>query len=761
MSAYCQVILADATRAFDRPFTYRVPPQLADALSVGSLVEVPFGTRSQPARAFVVGLEAPADDHFTIKDIGRLLSERPVLWPDQISLAAEMRERWLCAMGDALRSMVPAAVSAVGDRSVRFASLIDPEEAARRLAEGELSRLGQQRVVELLLDCGQAPVQEIMSACHVSRSVLQTLEKRGWISQFTQAVPRPELLTEPPALEAPFEPNRHQQQAISAILEDLARIRQGPRPEQPAEQILYGITGSGKTEVYLQAARSVVDQGLGVIILVPEISLTPQMMTRLQARFGAAIAVLHSRLTPAQRHEQWQRILRGDVLLVVGARSAVFAPLRQIGLIVVDEEQEASYKSESNPRYHARTVARMRAREHGAVLVLGSATPSVETYARHTMGYARLLVLPDRIGAGGLARAQVVDMRQELADGNRGIFSRKLIQAMEQTLARGQQAMILINRRGYSGFVLCRDCGQILRCPSCSVSMTVHTRSHPQQQGLASIDQLICHYCGRIKAMPQSCPTCKGTRIGRFGAGTQQVEAAFQQAFPQARTLRMDQDTTIGRSAHARLLAQFENHEADVLIGTQMIAKGHDYPNVTLVGVLSADLMLGLSDFRASERAFQLITQAAGRSGRGDQAGVVLIQAYNVDDYAIRFAAAQDFTGFFQQELLFRKRMTYPPFGSVCLITCSSAADEPARAASQALAAACQARQQASDDWAAIQLFPPGPAPLRRLRNRYRHRLVVKGSTQRQLAAFLAPVVDRSAFKDVAVAVDFDPYQML
>lgn len=760
MDRFCQVILSEATRAFDRPFTYRIPEALRRQTDIGSLVEVPFGSGNRLAQAYVVAVVEPEETTFDVKPVQRVLSARPVLLPDQILLAEKMRFRWLCSTADALRCMVPSAVSAVGDRSLRFAALVDPEEASSRLLDGEINRLGQYRVIELLLECSQAPVQEIMSACQVSRSVLSTLAKNGWIHFFRQVVARDNLSDEPVEHQDAFNPNLDQAAAIHQIIQTLDADESGRSPDSPAEYLLHGVTGSGKTEVYLQTAQAAIDRGRGVIILVPEIALTPQMIQRIQSRFGSSIAVLHSRLTPSQRYEQWQRILREDVRLVVGARSAVFAPLRQIGLIIVDEEQESSYKSETHPRYHAREVARMRAKAHGAVLLMGSATPSIETYVRSEQGTSKRLTLPDRISPSGLAHTQIVDMRQELADGNRSIFSRKLQEELRTAFSRGQQAMILINRRGFSGFVLCRNCGEIIRCPSCSVSMTVHTQASPDRPDARS-NRLICHYCGRIKPLPEHCPVCGSQHIGRFGAGTQQVEAAFNQLFAPARAIRMDQDTTVGRLAHARILSQFERHEADVLIGTQMIAKGHDFPNVTVVGILSADLMLGLSDFRASERAFQLITQAAGRSGRGEKAGEVIIQAYNIDDYAIRFAAAQDFQGFFRQEIGYRQRMQYPPFGTICVITFTSMSDQMARESSLKGASACRARKEESDSYSEIDIMEPGPAPIRRIRNRYRHRLVLKGPDPELLAAFLVPIVDRVDFGKTSVAIDFDPYQML
>lgn len=759
MDCFCRVVLRDATRAFDRMYTYRIPPEMEKKVDVGSLVEVPFGKGNRTVEAYVAALMKNPDTDFYIKPLNRVLSERPLLRPDQIRLASEMRERWICTYGEALRCMVPAAVTSVRDKKVRMAELIDPQEAARRLAEGELNRAGQQRVILFLLDVDAAPVQDILSACGVSRSVLNTLARNEWIRFFEQEVRR-ELDDEPFEPQKPFPPNADQAAAIHCLTDSLKMIRN--RQNGYDEYLLFGVTGSGKTEVYLQTAQAAVNQNRGVIILVPEISLTPQMVRRIRSRFGSDAAVLHSRLTPAERYEQWQKILKEEVRVVVGARSAVFAPLAHIGLIVIDEEQESTYKSETHPRYHVRDIARLRARDHSAVLVLGSATPSVESYQRCLDGQSILLTLRERIGEAGLAKTEIVDMRQELAAGNHSLFSRALKKAMLDALSQGHQVILFINRRGFSGFVLCRQCGYIVRCRSCSVSMTIHLDPFAEPSaGPEKPTRLICHYCGRISPVPVRCPSCGSHKIGRFGAGTQQVEEAFNQEFSPYRALRMDQDTTIGKRAHARLLSRFEQGEAQVLIGTQMIAKGHDFKNVTVVGILAADLMLGLSDFRSSERTFQLITQAAGRAGRGAEQGTVVIQAYNIDDYAIRYAADQDYEGFFKQEIAYRRLMQYPPFGAICLMTVASLQEKEAQSCCSRLAASCHARIKQDPTFASIQLMGPSRAPIFRMRNRYRYRLVLKGPDQARLASFLTPVVDRIHLGKAALSIDFDPYSML
>lgn len=774
---YCRVVLKESTRAYDREYTYALSAELAAQAEVGSWIEVPFGSGNRAVEAFILSVEDDAGTDFYVKPVLRLKNDRPVLHQDQLQLAAQMRPRYNCTYGDALRLMVPSAVSAVGDKMVRMAQLKDPEDAARRLSDGEIDRLGHQRAIDLLMEYGAVPVQDLMNACQISRAVLKTLEKKDLLEFFRQEVRRSGGEEPETTIVEDFTPNPGQRVAIDTIRAAIDPGDASANSESAAsrEFVLFGITGSGKTEVYLQTARQATKLGLGVIILVPEISLTPQMVGRIRSRFGPNAAVLHSRLTPAERYEQWQRILRREVSVVVGARSAIFAPLDKIGLIIIDEEQESTYKSETHPRYHARDIARLRAREHGSAVILGSATPSVETFYRAVQGQATLLRLPERIGDSQLPATAIVDMRQEMRDGSRSIFSRRLTGALQRAFAEGRQAMLFINRRGLSGFMLCRNCGHVIKCKTCSVSLTSHVRPGPP--GVPEQVQLVCHYCGKISRPPQTCPACGSERIGRFGAGTQQVEKLFLESFAPAKALRMDQDTTSGRQSHAQILDQFARHEADALIGTQMIAKGHDYPNVTVVGILSADLMLGLSDFRASERAFALITQAAGRAGRGVAAGEVVIQAYNTDDYAIVAAAAQDYEQFYAQEIVFRRAMQYPPFGALGLVLVSGQQEHQVREKIILVHGLLKAqlslwKQNARPQPAAhpvdhpaashgIEVHDPARAPLFQLRGRYRYRLLVKGSDPASLMQFLRSALNAVDLSPVALTIDIDPYSLL
>lgn len=759
---YCRVVLKESTLQFDREYTYAVPQELRGQVLPGSIIEVPFGRGNRNIDAFCIALQKDPPDDFYIKPIKAIKSDRPVLTADQIELAAMMKERYLCTYGAALRCMTPSTVISVGDRKVRFAALIDPADAARRLAAGEIDRLGHVRVIQMLLEYDTAPTYELQSACQVSPAVLKTLEKKGLISFYRGEVRR-ELETDSVDHDIvdDFILNSDQKQAVDRICSSMNTARELGTIQ---ECMLYGITGSGKTEVYLQSARQALVDDRSVIILVPEISLTPQMVGRIRGRFGNDVAVLHSRLTPAERYEQWQRILRNEVRLVVGARSAIFAPLDSIGLIILDEEQESSYKSETHPRYHARDIARMRAHMHGAALVLGSATPSVESFYRTEIGRSILLRLPERIGSAGLPQTIIADMREELRSGNRTIFSRPLQDALQNAIDNSKQAMIFINRRGHSSFVLCRSCGQTVKCSSCSVSMTSHAAvgsGSAYVSGRDDSDSLICHYCGRISRIPKKCPLCGSSQIGRFGVGTQQVEEYLAKSFAGIRTLRMDQDTTSGRTAHADILRRFADHEADVLIGTQMIAKGHDFPRVTAVGILAADQLLGMSDFRASERAFQLIVQAAGRAGRSSDAGQVIIQAYNTDDYALQAAASQEYETFYRQEIAFRKMMKYPPFGSIGLIVLAGPNDAEVRQKIDRLYQAMCKWQSDHPEHATVEVSEPARAPLSRIRGRYRWRMLLYGQHQAVIARFMGLTVGRADLSPLTVTIDVEPWQML
>ena len=760
MKACATVDLADAPRAIDQAWSYQVPEDMAGKLAPGSPVLVPFGRSKAPVRGFVTQLldsppqGLPLD---SIKAIDSLLSPHPLLTEEQLKLAAEMRRRYYGSLGDALNAMVPPAVMAVKGKSVLAARLADRDQALELLDSGELRSMKQVRVMELLLEHEWASCIEIRQAAGLSQSVIQGLAKKGIVELFRQKVERPlppELETVPADLPPQLTPD--QVSAVQAIRQAV----DGAQADSLTEFLLFGITGSGKTEVYLHAAQSVLAQGRQVLILVPEIALTPQMTRRLTSRFGDQVAILHSRLTPADRYASWQKVLAQEIPIVVGARSAIFAPLANIGLIVVDEEQESSYKAEMKPRYYAPDIARMRAMMNGAVLVLGSATPQVASFHRALEGPAKLLSLPGRIGDHGLAQVEIVDMRREYASGNLTLFSRRFQNLMEEGLERGEQAMILLNRRGFSRTVVCRVCGWQMRCPSCDMALTSHINPYRADSPPA---RMVCHLCDKISPLPSLCPDCGSQEIAAIGAGTQQVEEALAQRFPAARILRMDQDTTRGRFSHRQILDRFEAGQADILVGTQMIAKGHDFPNVTLSAILSADQLLATGAFRAQEQAFQLMTQAAGRSGRGLKKGRVVIQTVQPDHFVITAAANQDYEAFYREEIVFRKRMAYLPYGHFALAEFRGydpLETEDSAFSFYRLLIAIMDRHP--DLFCNTQLSEPAPSPIARVRKRYRFRILARDPSAQLLTQLFFYAADRvKRGKQQSLIIDIDPWSSL
>lgn len=741
------VILRDSVRSIDKLFDYTVPADLVPLIRLGQYVRVPFGSGNRTEAALVITLSETSGFLQELKSVREIVDPVPVARKDQIALMSLVRTRYSCTYGDVVRMMVPSAVTEKKRKNRLMAMITDEEKAISVLSEGDLGSLSQIRVLEMLLECKEAYVSEIMSSLSVSKSPLQSLKEKGLIEMVLRPLTEDEYKCEP------VMPDEYPKESTLPILTDAqeAAVNQILSGKGHKEFLLYGVTGSGKTEVYLHCAEEVLNQGSSVLFLVPEISLTPQMIRWISERFPEKLAVLHSRLTPKERYEQWDMIRRGDARIIVGARSAVFAPIIDLGLILMDEEQDTSYKSETHPRYHARDVARMRARILGAKLVLGSATPNIETYYSAISGYSTLLSLPDRVCDSVLPEVRIVDMREELRNGNRSELSRSLRTAMRNALDKGEQVILFLNKRGYSSMLLCRACGDSIVCPHCSVAMTLHS------PGGGRKPLLICHYCLRTMKVPTECTSCGSKLQGKLGLGTQQLEEIVKKEFPESRIIRMDQDTTSGRDAHARLLEDFRHKRADILLGTQMIAKGHDFPNVTVVGIISADLLIRASDFRAGERAFQLITQASGRAGRGLLPGIVFIQTFQPEDDVILHAASQDFEAFFKNEIEYRRRLEYPPFlalGSLILShTDEKTGFKQAKEVKDFLDACKEQAPSCSD----IEVFGPGPAQIYRLRDRYRFRINIKAKNKSTLASLYNVLQNTFSGKDYTMYVDIDP----
>ena len=663
MTQYANVIVDISAGALDRMFSYRVPEGMQ--IVPGQQVRIPFGPRK--IEGFVVSLSDHCElDAERVKDILEPVQDYPVVLPELMELADWMHERYLCNLVDALRLMIPSEMRSgrVQAKMRRFAHLLWSEEQVAAYAQIN-SRAKRQ--IELLAQLQNGD----MDTASLNAGALKALREKGALEILTR-----EQRRMPPALRGfvdtrEFTLTAGQRRAVEAIT--AAMDNGGGR------FLLNGVTGSGKTEVYMRAIRHALDAGRTAIVLVPEIALTPQMVSWFHGRFGDLAAVLHSGLSAGEKFDEWRRIRFGEARVVVGARSAIFAPLTDIGAIIVDEEHENTYQSESRPRYDAREVAWRRAEKNGAALVLGSATPSIASFMRAMPGVRpenrlELLELRERVNGRSLPEVELVDMRGEFERGNHSIFSAKLLSALEECLNAGEQAMLFINRRGHSTFVSCRKCGYVVKCPQCDVSMTYHQVEN----------QLRCHYCGNTMPPPKTCPQCGSGYIKYFGAGTQKVAEEAQKLLPGARIVRMDVDTTREKDAHARILNRFRSGEANLLIGTQMIAKGLDFPNVTLVGVVAADMTLNLPDYRSTERTFQLITQVAGRAGRAEKRGRVIVQTYEPDHYGIQLAAAQDFRAFYRKESAFRRSALYPPFTQIVRIVYSGKDEKQVRAAAEA-----------------------------------------------------------------------------
>lgn len=543
---------------------------------------------------------------------------------------------------------------------------------------------------------------------------------------------------------AAFEPNKFQKQAIEEIT---ALMNKG----RPAEVLIHGVTGSGKTEVYLQLISTALEQGKQAIVLVPEISLTPQMIQRFVGRFGQKVAILHSRLSEGERSNQWYKIKQGLVKVVVGARSAIFAPFERLGLIIIDEEHEHTYKSEKTPKYHAKEVAFKRCELENSILILGSATPSVETYHRALEGGIGFIELPERANSNKLPDVEIVDMRRELDAGNKSIFSRSLYKAIKENLENSNQTILFLNKRGYSSFILCRNCGYVPRCRYCNISLTYHLHGN----------RLVCHYCGYSRANYKTCPSCGSEYIRHFGVGTQKLEEEVKKYFPHASVLRMDLDTTSRKNSHEQILKKFRDENVNILIGTQMIAKGHDFPNVTLVGVISADLMLNMEDFRSTEKTFQLLTQVAGRAGRAEKEGKVVIQTYEVDNFSILTAKDQDYIKFYNQEIILRKELNYPPFCDIVSVLVTGEDEVKVKEVSGEVEGTIRKEFEGEDG---VMILKAVPAPISRIKNRFRWRIIIKCNVSDDLREKLNKVFQQEAKrveKWCNIGIDVNPLSML
>ncbi|ADL12953.1 primosomal protein N' [Acetohalobium arabaticum] len=743
---YAEVIVDLPINEVDKPFTYLIPDQLREEIEIGYQVKVPFGHRQ--LSGYVIELKEEVESDSTkLKEIIKLKSSLQLFDRELLRLAKWIADYYQTYLITVLKSVIPSGdITQKTERIVRLNYSVP--EIKQELAKLSKRAYKQREVLEYLIENQDQDLTSTALAEKVNTTsgTVRRLYEKDLIRYEEMEVRRDPVADIDFEPTTPFSLTTEQQKALNQI----ENLREAP---ESGTLLLKGVTGSGKTEVYLQAIAQVIDDGQDAIVLVPEISLTPQTVKRFKSRFGDQIAIYHSHLSNGERYDEWLRMKRGEAKVVVGARSAIFAPFSNLGLIIIDEEHETSYKQGDHPKYQARKVANKRAELTGAVTVLGTATPALESYYQVQQGNYQSVSLENRIDNRPLPPVEVIDMREELEAGHRSIFSRRLTAAIEDRLAKNEQIILFLNRRGFSTFVLCRECGFVLECPNCDVSLTYH----------ADKTLLRCHYCDYQRKVPDICPECESRYIKYFGAGTQKVEQAIIEEFPTARVLRMDVDTTTRKGAHQRMLDRFRNNEADILLGTQMIAKGHDFPNITLVGVITADTALNFPDFRAAEHTFQLLTQVAGRTGRGDIVGEVVVQTYDPDHYSIQLAKEHDYETFYQQEIEARKELDYPPFTH--LINLIIKHEKEVKVSKVANQLGGILNQQIRDRELNVELLGPIPAPLAKLRGKYRWQMILKGrdlDMMRKLNSYSLEALKKTVnLESTVISVDVDPIKML
>jgi primosomal protein N' (replication factor Y) (superfamily II helicase) len=707
---FADIIVDISHEKLDRPFQYIIPESLEDKILIGSAVKIPFGKGNRIIPGYVIGItEIPSWEVDKMKEILSVEEKKITLESELIQIAWFIRETCGATMNQALKTVIPvkSKTKEIEKSEISLAQDYQTPEKWQELLEHYQKKHAAVRIrlVEALMKQTVLNQEYVKNVLKISSSVLKEMEKGNIITvKRTRTYRNPLTFLDDYRTDtdkdADVSLNEGQKQIVESICSDSSMVH-----------LIHGITGSGKTRIYMELIRRTLLEGKQAIIMIPEISLTYQTVKRFFDVFGDRVSIIHSRLSPGERYDQLERARHGDIDIMIGPRSAVFTPFSNIGVIIIDEEHESSYKSETIPKYHARETAIFRAGLHHARVILGSATPSVESYYKALHGEYRLHTLSFR-ASGAVAQVSVADLRAELEAGNKSIFSRRLASLIEDRLAKKEQIMLFLNRRGYAGFVNCRKCGEVLQCPHCDISLTYH-----------SGERLACHYCGYTTRMPQLCPSCHSRYIAPFGTGTEKVEALVHKQFPSARVLRMDADTTAAKGSHERILSQFAAHQADILIGTQMIVKGHDFPLVTLVGIIAADLSLYAQDYRASERTFQLLTQAIGRAGRKSDHGEAVIQTYHPENYSIVAASRQDYKEFYNQEILYRTMSGYPPVMQIMAILITSDQLEDGRAAGEWLKTELEHMQDAD-----CHVIGPVDAGIFKLKDRYRTVLYLKHS---------------------------------
>ncbi len=736
---YADVIIDIVHEKVDRPFQYRIPQSMTGHLEIGTGVSVPFGKGNTLRKGYVTRIsDQPEYDPAKLKtihsmELGGVTSEDRL-----VRLAAWMRRQYGGTMIQALKTVLAPqkAVKKLEEKTVclTWSRAETQEYYAQCVRKG---RSAQARLLKELLEMERLPYSLITAKLNVSAAVIKTLENQGIVKIETQ-----EYYRNPVKLQGLMQPGKQLSQKQQYIVDEIMKEYD---EERHGTYLIHGITGSGKTEVYMELIAEVIRRGRQAIVLIPEIALTYQTVVRFYKRFGERVSVMNSALSAGERYDQCKRAKEGEIDVIIGPRSALFTPFPNLGLIVIDEEHEATYKSETTPKYHARETALEIARCAGASLVLGSATPSMEAYFRAQQGEYRQFQLMERLTGGTLPKVYIADLRQELKCGNRSIFSLKLQELMKDRLEKGEQIMLFLNRRGYAGFISCRECGHVMKCPHCDVSLSEHRGG-----------RLVCHYCGYEQPAVNKCPSCGSKYISGFRAGTQQIEEKLLSMYPGVKVLRMDADTTKKKDSYEEILSAFANKEAQVLIGTQMIVKGHDFPNVTLVGVLAADMSLAVNDYRAAERTFQLLTQAAGRAGRGEKPGEVVIQTYQPDHYSVVHAAKQDYNSFYEEEILYREMLRYPPAAHMMAVQIFDKEEGSGQQTAERLGGLVRvlAEKEKQGDFTVIG---PAPASIGRINDIFRFVFYVKCRKYDKLIETKEFLEEEIQKMHVTVQFDFDP----
>ncbi len=749
---YADIIVDISHEKLDRPFQYRVPERLKDVLETGMCVEVPFGNGNKLLKGYCIGLGNVCKfDPARMKEVRAVAEGGVGIEGRMISLAGWIRENYGSTMIQALKTVLPAkrTVRKVEHRTIQ--RIFGREEIISLMGEsGRRGQFAKERLLRELAEQESIPYEWVTGKLGVSPQTVSSLEKAGVLR-----ILRSQSFRNPVKIQQGTEQKRLLSSSQRRIVEEVMGDFDAGKPDV---YLLHGITGSGKTFVYMQLVKEMVERGRQAILLIPEIALTYQTLLRFYAMFGDRVSVMNSNLSSGEKYDQCERARNGEIDVIIGPRSALFTPFPRLGIIILDEEHEGSYKSEATPKYHARETALEVARMHGASVMLGSATPSLEAYYRAESGEYKLFLLKERL-SGSLPQVHVVDLRRELKEGNSSVFSRKLQELLAERLSRGEQSILFLNRRGYAGFVSCRSCGYVMKCSHCDVSLSEHTGR-----------RLICHYCGYTQEMPNICPQCGSRYISGFRAGTQQVEEKLRQLYPGVRTLRMDADTTRAKGSYEKILSAFSGGEADVLIGTQMIVKGHDFPKVTLVGVLAADLSLNMSDYRAGERTFQLLAQAVGRAGRGSLPGEAVIQTYQPEHYAVVHAANQNYEGFYGEEIIYREMVGYPPVSNMLAVQVFSREEESGFALADRLAAEVKEKfikpeVKGAGGTIPLQLMGPAPATIGRINDIFRFVFYVKSLKYGKLVK-IKDMVEEGLRRqppdgELTVQFDFNPIHIM